>query len=129
MLKTPLCRLTSRPFAINHIPQALDGEAFRYTLEAKPAVKAAALHIMLDAIAVFVRSELRKRAFPRIQSIALLLYLDLIGARLVGDLEQLLEQGALFSRARTCRKSPRIRTMHSMSSRSHDCWRQPAPWV
>jgi NAD(P)H-dependent flavin oxidoreductase YrpB (nitropropane dioxygenase family) len=28
-------RLTSRPFAINHIPQALDAEAFRYTLEAK----------------------------------------------------------------------------------------------
>jgi hypothetical protein len=62
---------------------------------------------MLDAIAVFARSELRKRPFPRIQAIALLLHLDLIGARLVGNLEQLLEQeiGALFSRARTCRKS------------------------
>ena len=36
-------RLTSRPFAINHIPQALDGEAFRYTLEAKPAVISFAL--------------------------------------------------------------------------------------
>jgi hypothetical protein len=52
----------------------------------------AALHIMLDAIAVFARSELRKRPFPRIQAIALLLHLDLIGARLVGNLEQLLEQ-------------------------------------
>jgi hypothetical protein len=47
---------------------------------------------MLDAIAVFARSELRKRPFPRIQAIALLLHLDLIGARLVGNLEQLLEQ-------------------------------------
>ena len=36
-------RLTSRPFAINHIPQALDGEAFRYTLEARPAVISFAL--------------------------------------------------------------------------------------
>src|SRR5260221_12127494 len=62
----------------------------------------AALMVMLAAIAVFARSELRKRPFPLIQAIALLLHLDLIGARLVGDLEQLLEQaiGALFSRAR-----------------------------
>ena len=30
--------LTSQPFAINHIPQMLDAEAFRYTLEARPAV-------------------------------------------------------------------------------------------
>jgi enoyl-[acyl-carrier protein] reductase II len=30
--------LTSRPFAINHIPQTLDADAFRYTLEARPAV-------------------------------------------------------------------------------------------
>src|SRR5579863_10369708 len=30
--------LTNRPFAINHIPQTLDAEAFRYTLEARPAV-------------------------------------------------------------------------------------------
>jgi enoyl-[acyl-carrier protein] reductase II len=36
-------RLTSRPFAINHIPQALDAEAFRYTLEARPAVISFAL--------------------------------------------------------------------------------------
>ena len=36
-------KLTSRPFAINHIPQALDAEAFRYTLEAKPAVVSFAL--------------------------------------------------------------------------------------
>jgi len=31
-------KLTSRPFAINHIPQTLDPEAFRYTLEARPPV-------------------------------------------------------------------------------------------
>jgi len=31
-------KLTKRPFAINHIPQTLDAEAFRYTLEARPAV-------------------------------------------------------------------------------------------
>jgi enoyl-[acyl-carrier protein] reductase II len=31
-------RLTQRPFAVNHIPQALDNEAFRYTLQARPAV-------------------------------------------------------------------------------------------
>jgi enoyl-[acyl-carrier protein] reductase II len=31
-------RLTHRPFAINHIPQALDAEAFRHTLQARPAV-------------------------------------------------------------------------------------------
>jgi nitronate monooxygenase/enoyl-[acyl-carrier protein] reductase II len=30
--------LTSRPFAINHIPQTLDADAFRYTLEARPPV-------------------------------------------------------------------------------------------
>jgi enoyl-[acyl-carrier protein] reductase II len=36
-------RLTSRPFAINHIPQTLDTEAFRYTLEARPAVVSFAL--------------------------------------------------------------------------------------
>jgi nitronate monooxygenase/enoyl-[acyl-carrier protein] reductase II len=36
-------RLTSRPFAVNHIPQALDAEAFRYTLEAKPPVISFAL--------------------------------------------------------------------------------------
>ncbi len=30
--------LTNRPFAINHIPQSLDAEAFRYTLEARPRV-------------------------------------------------------------------------------------------
>jgi nitronate monooxygenase/enoyl-[acyl-carrier protein] reductase II len=35
--------LTSRPFAINHIPQTLDPEAFRYTLEARPAVISFAL--------------------------------------------------------------------------------------
>ena len=31
-------RLTQRPCAINHIPQTLDAEAFRYTLQARPAV-------------------------------------------------------------------------------------------
>jgi enoyl-[acyl-carrier protein] reductase II len=30
--------LTARPFAINHIPQTLDAEVFRYTLKARPAV-------------------------------------------------------------------------------------------
>jgi enoyl-[acyl-carrier protein] reductase II len=30
--------LTSRPFAINHIPQTLDADAFAYTLKARPAV-------------------------------------------------------------------------------------------
>jgi nitronate monooxygenase/enoyl-[acyl-carrier protein] reductase II len=35
--------LTKRPFAINHIPQTLDAEAFRYTLEARPAVISFAL--------------------------------------------------------------------------------------
>jgi enoyl-[acyl-carrier protein] reductase II len=35
--------LTSRPFAVNHIPQALDMEAFRYTLAARPAVISFAL--------------------------------------------------------------------------------------
>jgi nitronate monooxygenase/enoyl-[acyl-carrier protein] reductase II len=36
-------QLTSRPFAINHIPQTLEAEAFRYTLEARPAVISFAL--------------------------------------------------------------------------------------
>ena len=36
-------RLTTRPFAINHIPQALDAEAFRYTLDARPPVISFAL--------------------------------------------------------------------------------------
>ena len=31
-------KLTNRHFAINHIPQTLDPEAFRYTLEAQPRV-------------------------------------------------------------------------------------------
>jgi enoyl-[acyl-carrier protein] reductase II len=30
--------LTSKPFAVNHIPQNLDTEAFRYTLQARPPV-------------------------------------------------------------------------------------------
>ncbi len=38
--------LTSRPFAINHT-QVLDAEAFRYTLETKPAVRRHQPHEML----------------------------------------------------------------------------------
>ena len=30
--------LTTKPFAINHVPVTLDAEAFRYTLQARPAV-------------------------------------------------------------------------------------------
>jgi nitronate monooxygenase/enoyl-[acyl-carrier protein] reductase II len=36
-------KLTSRHYAINHIPQTLDAETFRYTLEARPAVISFAL--------------------------------------------------------------------------------------
>ena len=36
-------KLTNRAFAINHIPQCLDAEAFRYTLEARPRVISFAL--------------------------------------------------------------------------------------
>jgi enoyl-[acyl-carrier protein] reductase II len=36
-------QLTTRPFAINHIPQTLDAEAFRHALEARPAVISFAL--------------------------------------------------------------------------------------
>ena len=35
--------LTNRHFAVNHIPQTLDAEAFRHTLQAKPAVISFAL--------------------------------------------------------------------------------------
>jgi len=35
--------LTNRNYAVNHIPQMLDNEAFRYTLEARPAVISFAL--------------------------------------------------------------------------------------
>lgn len=38
-----LKKLTNRHFAINHIPQTLDADAFRYTLEARPAVISFAL--------------------------------------------------------------------------------------
>jgi enoyl-[acyl-carrier protein] reductase II len=31
-------KLTTRPFAVNHIPQNLDAEVFRYTLQARPTV-------------------------------------------------------------------------------------------
>lgn len=36
-------KLTNRPYAINHIPQLLDGEAFQHTLAAQPAVISFAL--------------------------------------------------------------------------------------
>ena len=36
-------KLTSRPYAVNHIPQLLDADAFRYTLAARPAVISFAL--------------------------------------------------------------------------------------
>ncbi len=36
-------KLTNRPYAINHIPQLLDGEAFQHTLAARPAVISFAL--------------------------------------------------------------------------------------
>jgi enoyl-[acyl-carrier protein] reductase II len=36
-------KLTSRPYAVNHIPQTLDAEVFRYTLEARPPVISFAL--------------------------------------------------------------------------------------
>src|SRR5262249_37895508 len=35
--------LTKRPYAVNHIPQTLEAEAFRHTLEARPAVISFAL--------------------------------------------------------------------------------------
>ena len=31
-------KLTNKPYAINHIPQALDAETFRYTLATRPKV-------------------------------------------------------------------------------------------
>jgi nitronate monooxygenase/enoyl-[acyl-carrier protein] reductase II len=36
-------KLTHRPFAVNHIPQTLDVDAFRHTLEARPSVISFAL--------------------------------------------------------------------------------------
>lgn len=36
-------KLTNRPYAVNHIPQLLDAEAFRHTLAARPAVISFAL--------------------------------------------------------------------------------------
>ena len=35
--------MTTRPFAVNHIPQALDAEVFRHTLAARPPVISFAL--------------------------------------------------------------------------------------
>jgi nitronate monooxygenase/enoyl-[acyl-carrier protein] reductase II len=43
-------RLTSRPFAINHVPQTLDAEAFRYALAARPAVMSFALADPADLV-------------------------------------------------------------------------------
>jgi hypothetical protein len=80
-------------FLLDHLAARLDGlgrAVADLDQDRRPEVQPA-LVVMLDAIAVFARSELRKRPFPRIQAIALLLHLDLIGARLVGDLEQPLE--------------------------------------
>jgi enoyl-[acyl-carrier protein] reductase II len=42
--------LTGRPYAVNHIPQMLDAEAFRHTLEARPAVISFALDDPVDLI-------------------------------------------------------------------------------
>src|SRR4029453_1520798 len=36
-------KLTNRPYAVNHIPQMLNAEAFRHTLAARPAVISFAL--------------------------------------------------------------------------------------
>jgi nitronate monooxygenase/enoyl-[acyl-carrier protein] reductase II len=36
-------KMTNRPYAVNHIPQLLDADAFRYALEARPAVVSFAL--------------------------------------------------------------------------------------
>ena len=68
-----------------------------------------ALVIVLDTIAVFPRRELRSQPFARIQAIARVRHLDRVLARRIGDLKDFLGQqiSALFSRARTCRKSPR----------------------
>ena len=61
-------------FLLNHLAVHLDrlGRASA-DLDQDRRLKVAALYIMLDAIAVFPRRELRKRPFPRIQAIALLL--------------------------------------------------------
>ncbi|MFL4999088.1 MAG: NAD(P)H-dependent flavin oxidoreductase [Xanthobacteraceae bacterium] len=42
--------LTSRPYAVNHIPQTLDAEAFRYTLQTRPAVISFALDDPTDLV-------------------------------------------------------------------------------
>src|SRR5262249_22170940 len=80
-----------------------------------------ALHIVLDTITVFPRRKLRGHPFhcvhaqPRalnvlvIQDQRAVFLLDVIARRILGDLGDALEQqiSALFSRARTCQKSPR----------------------
>jgi enoyl-[acyl-carrier protein] reductase II len=42
--------LTSRPYAVNHVPQTLDPEAFWYTLQARPAVISFALDDPADLV-------------------------------------------------------------------------------
>src|SRR5258708_23412989 len=70
-----------------------------------------ALVVVLDAIAVFPRRELRRQPFARVDAIARALNCNLIRARRIGDFEDFPGQhvAALFSRARTCQKSPRAR--------------------
>jgi hypothetical protein len=72
-------------------------------LEVEPA-----LVVVLDTIAVFPRREL-SQPLARVQPIARVRHLDRVLARRIGDLKDFLGQqiSALFSRARTCRKSPR----------------------
>jgi len=73
-------------------------------LEVQPA-----LVVVLDTIAVFPWRKLRSQPLARVQPIARVRHLDLVSARRIGDLKDFLGQqiSALFSRARTCRKSPR----------------------
>ena len=57
--------LTNRPFAINHIPQSLDAEAFRYTLEARPRVTArAAICGEVGTVALVPQVDRRRVADP-----------------------------------------------------------------
>jgi nitronate monooxygenase/enoyl-[acyl-carrier protein] reductase II len=62
--------LTNRNFAINHIPQALDADAFRHTLQARPAVISFALddpgdlitRLMMPGLSSWCRSRRSVRA-------------------------------------------------------------------
>jgi hypothetical protein len=68
--------LTNRNFAINHIPQALDADAFRHTLQARPAVISFALdgpgdlipRLMMPGLSSWCRS--RRSVRPSRQPIA-----------------------------------------------------------